>query len=230
MPRRSSLYSAPLSAPFMAGAVVLLAVVIALVEFGALTYAYARLGIDRGWAEVLLLLTVLGAWANVPVAHFPGEAERTDKTVSYFGVQYRVPAIVRRGEMVVAVNVGGALVPAGLAAFLIVNAGLGLRALVAVAVVAVVVNRFAKPLPGVGVVVHTLIPPILAVAAAEIIGGRSIAALAYVGGTLGTLVGADLVNLPRVRRWGAPLVSIGGAGTFDGIFVTGVIAVLLAAR
>ena len=54
------------------------------------------------------------------------------------------------------------------------------------------------------------------------------APLAYIGGSLGTLVGADLLNLGRVQGLGAPLVSIGGAGTFDGIFLTGVLAVLIA--
>jgi Protein of unknown function (DUF1614) len=56
----------------------------------------------------------------------------------------------------------------------------------------------------------------------------AVAGLAYAGGTLGTLLGADLVNLPKVRRLGAPVVSIGGAGTFDGVFITGIVAVLLA--
>jgi uncharacterized membrane protein len=58
---------------------------------------------------------------------------------------------------------------------------------------------------------------------------KTTAALAYVAGTLGTLLGADLLNLYRVRQLEAPVVSIGGAGTFDGIFVTGIVAVLLAA-
>lgn len=42
------------------------------------------------------------------------------------------------------------------------------------------------------------------------------------------LIGADLLNLGAVRGLGAPVASIGGAGTFDGIFVTGILAVLLA--
>jgi uncharacterized membrane protein len=54
------------------------------------------------------------------------------------------------------------------------------------------------------------------------------APLAYVSGSLGTLIGADLLNLPSLRSLGAPVASIGGAGTFDGIFLTGIIAVLLA--
>jgi uncharacterized membrane protein len=57
----------------------------------------------------------------------------------------------------------------------------------------------------------------------------AIAALAYVGGTLGTLIGADLINLGKVRKLGAPVASIGGAGRFDGIFIAGITAVLLAA-
>ncbi|MGD0979199.1 MAG: DUF1614 domain-containing protein [Candidatus Bathyarchaeia archaeon] len=52
--------------------------------------------------------------------------------------------------------------------------------------------------------------------------------IAYVSGVLGTLIGADLSNLNRIPKLGAPVASIGGAGTFDGIFLTGIIAVLLA--
>jgi len=54
------------------------------------------------------------------------------------------------------------------------------------------------------------------------------APLAYIAGSLGTLIGADLTNLDKVRGLGAPVASIGGAGTFDGIFLTGILAVLLA--
>ena len=54
------------------------------------------------------------------------------------------------------------------------------------------------------------------------------APLAYIAGSLGTLIGADLTNLDKVRGLGAPIASIGGAGTFDGIFLTGILAVLLA--
>ena len=54
--------------------------------------------------------------------------------------------------------------------------------------------------------------------------------LAEIGqGSLGTLIGADLLNLGKIQGLAAPVASIGGAGTFDGIFVTGILAVLLAA-
>src|SRR5437016_638976 len=42
------------------------------------------------------------------------------------------------------------------------------------------------------------------------------------------VVGADVLNLGRIAELGAPMISIGGAGTFDGVFLTGIIAGLLA--
>ena len=41
-------------------------------------------------------------------------------------------------------------------------------------------------------------------------------------------IGADLLNLDKLQGLGAPIASIGGAGTFDGVFLTGVVAVLIA--
>jgi len=52
---------------------------------------------------------------------------------------------------------------------------------------------------------------------------------AYVAGVLGTLIGADLANLNVIPKLGAPVASIGGAGTFDSVFLSGIIAVLLVA-
>jgi uncharacterized membrane protein len=86
----------------------------------------------------------------------------------------------------------------------------------------------ATPVPGVGIAVPTFLPPILAAVTALLLSRRSAPALAYVAGTLGTLIGADLLNLPRLQGLGAPVASIGGAGTFDGVFLTGILAVLLA--
>jgi uncharacterized membrane protein len=57
---------------------------------------------------------------------------------------------------------------------------------------------------------------------------RHAAPLAYVSGSLGTLIGADLLNLDKLQGLGAPIASIGGAGTFDGVFLVGIVAVLIA--
>jgi uncharacterized membrane protein len=82
--------------------------------------------------------------------------------------------------------------------------------------------------PGVGIAVPVFVPPVATALVALLLARENAAALAYVSGSLGTLIGADLLNLDAVRGLGAPVASIGGAGTFDGIFLTGIMAVLLA--
>jgi uncharacterized membrane protein len=72
------------------------------------------------------------------------------------------------------------------------------------------------------------IPPIAAAVAALILSPAHPITIAYVSGVLGSLIGADLSNLRKIPKLGAQVASIGGAGTFDGIFLTGIIAVLLA--
>jgi uncharacterized membrane protein len=86
----------------------------------------------------------------------------------------------------------------------------------------------ATPVPGVGIAVPIFVPPVATAIVAVLLAHRHAAPLAYIGGSLGTLIGADLLNLGAVQGLGAPVASIGGAGTFDGIFLTGILAVLLA--
>jgi uncharacterized membrane protein len=80
----------------------------------------------------------------------------------------------------------------------------------------------------VGIAVPVLVPAVVALVIALIFSWKHAPALAYIVSTLGTLIGADLTNLGKLQGLGAPVASIGGAGTFDGIFLTGILAVLLA--
>jgi uncharacterized membrane protein len=100
--------------------------------------------------------------------------------------------------------------------------------MVATGLVALVTHQVARPIPGVGIAVPLFIPPLVAAAAAMLLSSNLAPPIAYVAGTMGTLIGADLLNLGRLKELRAPMVSIGGAGTFDGIFLTGIIAALLA--
>ena len=100
--------------------------------------------------------------------------------------------------------------------------------LLGVAVVAFVVYQMAYPIAGLGIAVPVFVPPLLAAVVALRLSRKSAPALAYITGTLGTLIGADVMNLGKIQGLGAPVASIGGAGTFDGIFLTGILAVLLA--
>ena len=96
------------------------------------------------------------------------------------------------------------------------------------AIVAILVHSLARVVPGLGIVVPVFVPPLVAAGVALLLAFRRAPPLAYVAGSMGTLIGADVLNLGRIEALGAPVVSIGGAGTFDGVFLTGIIAGLLA--
>jgi uncharacterized membrane protein len=227
MHHASRLQYFPLAAPFLLALFLVLLVIIALIELRLLRYAYEKLGISRQYVYALMLLSLLGSYINIPVAELPPERVVSNQIVTFFGVRYVVPEVQEWPGTIVAVNVGGGLVPTLLSIYLLIKNGLYLRGLAAVVIVAAVVHWFAQPVHGVGISVPTFIPPLVAVGAGLLLSWQSPAPLAYIAGSLGTLVGADLLNLGKVQGLGAPVASIGGAGTFDGIFLSGILAVLL---
>jgi uncharacterized membrane protein len=218
----------PLAFPFLFALFLLLAFWIASVEIGVLSYAYEKIGVHRRYVYSLLVLSLLGSYVNIPVAELPGEQILPGQVVPFFGMWHVVPMMPEATRTIIAVNLGGAVVPTLLSLYLLAKHGLWLRGCAGVAIVAVCTHHIASPVPGVGIALPIFVPPLLAAATALVLGRRSAPALAYVAGSLGTLIGADLANLDKIAGLGAPVASIGGAGTFDGIFLTGIIAVLLA--
>ena len=112
--------------------------------------------------------------------------------------------------------------------YLLFKRDLWVKGLVATAIVALVIHWMADPVPGLGIAVPVFMPVVVTAIVAMLLSREDSAPLAYIAGSLGTLIGADLTNLDKVRGLGAPVASIGGAGTLDGIFLTGILAVLLA--
>lgn len=186
---------------------VLFGVLLFILEIRALSYAYRVIGISPRYVTLVLLLTLVGGYVNVPITTAGAGSART----------------------VIAMNVGGALIPVLVSLFLFARTERRARMIFAVALVATIVHRLAVVVPEVGIAIPMLIPPLAATAVALLLAFREAPPVAYVSGSLGTLIGADLWNLPRVVELGAPMVSIGGAGTFDGVFLTGIIAGVLAA-
>jgi uncharacterized membrane protein len=178
-------------------------------------------------ALLILLASLAGSAVNLPVGRLRTRVTEIRRAINVFGVRYLLPVRTRRNT-IVAVNVGGALVPVLLSVYLIAHDHLGWTVLLAAAIVAVLVHMVARPVPGLGIAVPAMLPGVFAALTAIALHPAAVAGLAYAAGTIGTLIGADLTNLHKVRRLGAPLVSIGGAGTFDGVFITGIVAVLLA--
>jgi uncharacterized membrane protein len=226
--RRSGVHFIPLALPFFFLLFFLIFLLVTLIEFGILGYTYEKIGINQRYVFALLFLSLAGSYINIPVTTLPSKEIVSDQEVTYFGMRYVIPKMERLPKTIIAVNFGGAIVPALLSFYLLVKHGLYLKGFFGVAIVAFVTHRMAQPVRGLGIAIPVFIPPLIAAMTAILLSWKSAPPLAYISGTLGTLIGADILSLNRVQGLGAPVVSIGGAGTFDGIFLTGILAVLLA--
>jgi uncharacterized membrane protein len=218
----------PLTWPFFVALWFLFAMVIVLIEIGFLRYVFETLGVSQRYMLLLLVCCLLGSYVNIPVARLPPQYVRSGEVVRVFGIRYFVPVVRQWPGTVLAVNLGGAILPVILSIYLVFKSREFFNCFAAVVMVTIVVHRMARPVPGVGIVVPTFIPPLITAAVALVLSRGHAPAVAYVAGSIGTLVGADLLNLNRVVGMGAPIASIGGAGKFDGIFMTGIVAMLLA--
>ena len=228
MTETSQLNYLPLSLPFFSLLAGVLLVLVVLIELRALQYAYMSLGIGARGAFFLLLASLLGSSINIAVGQLPAHQILSGQEVWFFGMRYVIPSVVRWPGTVIAVNVGGAVIPFLLSLYLLIRHRIWIRALIATAGVAAICHWLATPVRGVGIAVPVFVPPIATAIIALVLSRRRAAPLAYIAGSMGTLIGADLLNLDKLQGLGAPVASIGGAGTFDGIFLTGILAVLLA--
>ena len=195
------IHSLPLSLPLLLLLLVFVLLII-LVEVRVLTYAYRKVGVHPRYDFAVMLLSLVGSAVDIPLF-----------------------AIVATEA---ALNVGGALIPILVSLYLLARTRMYVRMLIGMAVVAAVVHSLAELVPGVGIAVPMIAPPLVAAGVALLLAFRRAPPVAYVAGSMGTLIGADLLNLGQIARLGAPVVSIGGAGTFDGVFLTGILAGLLA--
>lgn len=224
----SHLHYLPVDLPFFSILVGLVLFLIVLMELRALRYAYLSIGLSSGAALLVLIASLVGSYFNIPIVELPGRQEVTGEIVYFYGVGYVVPRAVDWPGTIIAVNVGGALIPGLVSLYLLAKQDLWLRGAIATGCVAVVTHWLAQPVPGLGIALPMFVPALATAFTALILSWSRAAPLAYIAGSLGTLIGADLLNLGEVQGLGAPVASIGGAGTFDGIFLTGVLAVLIA--
>ena len=230
------LFYNPVSVLFMLLLAFLLFGVVGFLFFDLSTTAFTKLGFSWEHALLILLASLVGSQINIPVANLESkEPVAQDEYIRVFGVTYRIPIAQEMTKYtVLAVNIGGAVIPALISIALLYKFPASLPyAIACVILVAIVMNGAASPVKGLGIATPAWLPPLMAALAALAMTylfsapSQYIFILAYVGGTLGTLIGADLMNLDKIRDLGAPIASIGGAGTFDGVFLAGLIAVLL---
>jgi uncharacterized membrane protein len=224
----SSPHYLPSPLPYFSILAVILVVLIAVIEVRALRYAFLRIGLSSRAAFLVLLASLVGSYFNIPVVELPAQQILTREEVQFFGMHYVVPVTIDWPGTLIAVNVGGAVIPVVVSLYLLITHHLWIRGAVAVACVAAICHLLAYPVPGLGIAMPMVVPPIASALVALLLSRSEAAPLAYIGGSLGALIGADLLNLDKVQGLGAPVASIGGAGTFDGVFLIGILAVLLA--
>jgi len=151
------------------------------------------------------------------------------------GMASDIPIILHGGSLM-ALNLGGAVIPTVLSVYLVYKKKVHPAAVgVSVAVVAAVSFYFSDYRPEMGVVSefpYFLLPALAAVGVALAVyfkDFKKAVPLAYAGGVLGTLVGADIVRIPLIFQSAevsgeAFMGSIGGAGILDLVYLSGVLA------
>lgn len=197
-----------------------------LVQIGLLHIAAEKLGIDFSKALFALFLSLLGSVINLPLFTLPLAPDITPPPYSGWLLG---PTRPRPDRVIVAINLGGAIMPILFSLYLLSRLEPGVLPVVAATTVVSAISYFlSRPIPGLGIAMPVFIPPMAAALSAFIFAPHHSAAVAYISGTFGVIIGADVLRLKEIQRIGATVVSIGGAGTFDGIFLTGIVAVLLA--
>jgi uncharacterized membrane protein len=215
---------------FFAILAALLVWVAVFVIFGASEIAFKRLGFTRMQVVMILVGTFIGALVNIPLWRIKSSEPLVElEEVQFFWITYRIPRIsTKEVSTLVAVNLGGAVIPTLVSVYVLSTHPQVLpNALLGILLTSTVVHMAARKVPGLGIATPAFLPPLIAATSAYLFAPGMYSIVAYVSGTLGTLVGADLTNLRSIGKLGAPVASIGGAGTFDGVFLSGLIAVLL---
>lgn len=205
-----------------------LGVLMALVQLGLLQIAFNKLGLSSSSAYLLLFSSLLGSVFNLPLFTM-----RTNQQSPPLHIPQPLfpgfPVWRFTDRTMVALNVGGGLIPIGFSIYLFLHSTISLMEVVqGVFFVSLISYLFSRPIHGLGIGMPILVAPLSAALAAILINPEASPPLAYISGTMGVLTGADLLRLKDIRKMGAPFAAIGGAGTFDGIFITGIVAVLLA--
>ena len=207
----------------------LLAGLLLIVQLQLISIAFERLGLSPQSALLLLISSLLGSTINLPLFRVRSQRPASELISPPWQRIWRLPRQPFTGHTTIALNVGGGLIPIGFSAYLLGHTPLSVgEAVLATALVSAISYAASRPVPGLGVAMPLFVAPLSAALTAMLVNPEHSAPLAYISGSLGVLIGADLLRLKDIQHLGAPMAAIGGAGTFDGIFITGVVAVLLA--
>jgi len=198
-----------------------------------LATSLAKLHLSPEMALLLMMAIIIGGLVNIPVRRIAHERVVPMHPLAVFGLGGLWPEMAReRPETIIAINFGGCVVPAGLALrqlFHLATTGSStLFALFVAATIYVAACYFsAQPVQGVGIVLLGLLPAAIAALMVLLFAPWEAAPVAYIA-VAGPVIGADLLHLKEIEQSAVGMASIGGAGTFDGIVLSGIVAAYLA--
>lgn len=213
---------------------VLMIVAIPLLLWPLFLISLQKLHLSPQWALTLTLAIVIGGLINIPVKRIVRERPVWSHPLAVFALDRTIPSwLIHRRETLIAVNVGGCLIPVGIAIYQLMHlAPLGGEALWSAALATLIVTfvsyAVATPVAGVGIVMPGFVAPLTAALSALIFAPEYAPNVAFVAGVLGTLIGADFLHINDFIKTPVGVASIGGAGTFDGIVLSGILATFLA--
>src|SRR4030043_489348 len=78
---------------------------------GMMGTAFIKLGLPPTLMFWMLILTLVGSLINIPIYQIESRDLVKDQLVSYFGMRYRAPQVYRTHKTILAINVGGGLLP-----------------------------------------------------------------------------------------------------------------------
>lgn len=221
--------ASPYSPRYLFLFIFILAMLAAFIQLGIIKIVFEKLGLSADPAFLLLFASLFGSAFNLPL--FRMQATRSEEQILpwYLRSMLRMPQLEFTGTTTIAVNVGGCLIPFFFCLYLLNLHSLSwLDIFLSISIVSVISYLASRPVHGIGIGMPVFAAPITAALVAILINPEQSAPLAYICGTMGVLTGADFFRLKDISNMGVLIASIGGAGTFDGIFITGIIAVLLA--
>lgn len=203
--------------------VFLLPVLFFLIQFGIVEVVSSKLGFPLSVGLLIYFFSLIGSTINIPVIkrEITVDSDRDLLFERFFGFPRNI------NYQVIAVNLGGCIIPILLSIYLFQFVSIP-KVLIGILIMSAVSYFLAKPVEGIGIAMPALIPPVVCVILTLIISPGN-PAFAYISGVLGVLIGADILHLKELMSMNRRgVMSIGGAGVFDGIFLVGIISVLLA--
>lgn len=141
------------------------------------------------------------------------------------------------GNWIIAINMGGAIIPILLSIYLTIKKKIPLRKiLIGIIIVTIIAFFVTNPVDDKGIIAYFpywLLPGFFASLISIFLSWKNFiraAPLAYISGTIGVLIGADFLHLWELLNF--PIKTsrsavLGGAVVFDMIFITGILAVIL---